>query len=198
LTGIPSGCQVFRQGLVLASDVDREAWVGLGRRMSEVAGASLWWIGDWLAYGETRFATAGKPSINAARGVCADVAKLTGYAEQTLHNAKCVCRALPLSRRREGLTFTHAAEIVGRSDPSEHDRWIALTLKEGLSRKALRERLRAAKATVPVDPADVRSGSFLETSRQFVRDYLTASRSFTPAYRTELRRILAPVVKDLG
>lgn len=163
--------------------------------MSEAAGATLWWIGDWLAYGDKSFPTSGR----SAYGLHVEVARITGYAEQTLHNAKCVCTALPFSRRREGLTFGHAAEIVGRADPQDHDKWIDRVLKEGLSVKALREELRADKSTVATEPGDTRAVSFLETTRQYVRDYLAAAgRSFTPAYRAELKKILGPVLKDVG
>ena len=167
--------------------------------MSEAAGATLWWIGDWLAYGDKSFTTDRAGSGRAAYGLHVEVARITGYAEQTLHNAKCVCVALPISRRREGLTFAHAAEIVGRADPKDHEEWIDRVVTEGMSVKALREMLRAEKATVATESGDTRATSFLETTRQYVRDYLAAAgRSFTPAYRAELKKILGPVIKDVG
>ena len=69
---------------------------------------------------------------------------------------------------------------------------------EGLSIKALREKLRKSTADHAPEANDQGTPSFLETARQFVRDYQSAAGEFTPAYRKELAKILEPVLRDLA
>jgi hypothetical protein len=116
---------------------------------------------------------------------------------QTLTNAKYVCMKLPLSRRREKLTFSNAAEIVGRAPEAQHDYWIAKAVESDLSTRALREELRKSAAKYRAEPADTGRATILEQTRQYARDYLAAAEKFTPALRAEVRRILEPVLADV-
>lgn len=171
--------------------------MSVGKRLSELAGATTWLIGDWLAYGQTHYLDS-KWGKRVPDGLYEQVASETGMAIQTLTNAKYVCTALPLSLRREKLTFAHALEVVSRAPKGQYEFWVGKTVDEDLTVKALRERLRKATATHKEEPNDTGTKSFLETTRQFVRDYQSAADgSFTAAFRKELLKILDPVLKDL-
>ncbi len=161
-----------------------------------MTGAATWIIGDFLAYGLENYKDKewGK---RVPDGLYEKYAAQTGLTVQTLTNAKYVCLKLPRSRRREKLTFAHAAEIVGRVPEGQFDYWIDRAITEDLSVKALREKLRESKAEVRPEPNDAGESTFLETARQFARDYLTAAPKWKPAYRVEVRKILAPVFDDL-
>jgi hypothetical protein len=194
---LPSGVQTFRHGLVIAADMPYDAWLAIGTKLTEVTGATMWMLGDWLAYGQFNYDAShwGKRTPNE---LYARLATETGYAEGTLRNAKCVCQALPLSRRRDKLTFGHAQEIVGRTSEDQFDHWIERTVNEGLSQKGLREKLRKAAAIYKPEAHDTGTGSFLETSRQFSRDFLAECDSWTPKFRAEVVRILTPVMVKLS
>lgn len=197
LTLLPTSCTATRHGLTLRPGLSREEWLGIGTRISELAGATPWVLGDFFAYGD-QYYTDKSGAKRIPDGLYAIIATEIGCSEQTLRNAKCVCAALPLSRRRDKLTFSHAVEIVGRAEPKDFDKWIALVVESGLSTKALREKLRKTTAAYAPEANDQGTPSFLETARQFVRDYQSAAEEFTPAYRKELAKILEPVLRDLA
>jgi len=50
----------------------------------------MWWVGDWLNYGEARYGEMYSQAI-----------EITGYASQTLADAKWVASRIEPSRRHE-------------------------------------------------------------------------------------------------
>jgi hypothetical protein len=157
----------------------------------------MWRLGDWFNYGQSNYGKS-KWGDRTPDNLYDQIAGQVGLSAVTLKNAKYVCAALPLSRRRDKLTFSHAQEIVGRVDPKDFDFWINKVVTEGIKVKALREQLRKASASYKPEENDVGVKSFLETTRQYVRDFMAENSKFTPAYRAELLKILAPVLRDLG
>lgn len=83
-----------------------EQWADLGRGLSlsrrMVKNASLmWWVGDWLAYGEHNIGEAYAQAVEA-----------TGYDKQSLYNAKHVSTRVPVERRRESLSWSHHKAVA--------------------------------------------------------------------------------------
>ncbi|MBI2512510.1 MAG: hypothetical protein HYV96_11055 [Opitutae bacterium] len=145
--GLPEQHVVFagKLGLELRPSVDRVAWAQLvghltqaTRGVTQGADTLVAWLGDALAYGGGKY-----------RGRIADYAHAAGLHATTLRNAKLVCARIPLSRRRDTLTWSHHCE-VGKSfsDPDEIERWLLLAESENLSRAELRRRISASKKTV--------------------------------------------------
>ena len=133
-----------RLGLVLNPGLETEAWRGLvthvARLVRTSAGARQTltaWLGDVLAYGET-----------GGRGLITECAAATGINPGTLRNAKMVCLRIPLSCRRDTLSWTHHCEVgIAFADPQEIERWLAVAEAEGLSAMALRRRIRSHVAS---------------------------------------------------
>ena len=194
---MPPGVAIDGLGLTLPDNLSYEDWSIVGRKLADTSRSVVWFLGDWLAHGHQHFSEShwgGRPPAE----LYARIAQETGYAEQTLQNARAVCKKLPVSRRRDNLTFSHAAEIVGRcEDPADYEGWIDYVAQGGVSVKALRTRLRQDGATVKAEANDVGVTTVLEITRQFVRDY-QAEGDLTPGMRVELRKILAPVLRDLS
>ena len=67
-----------------------------------------------------------------------------------------------------------------------------------MTRKKLREQLRLAGAKYKPEPNDTGKQSFLETARQFIRDYQHDSPKWTPKFKAEVKRILEPVLRGLS
>ncbi len=99
-----SCCQLTDTGIVFDGDVSFEQWLGVGKQLKVYGKAVHWWIGDWLAYGEGRKAEWGNKYDEAV--------KATGFAYQTLRNDKAVAKAIPLSLRKDKLTYSHHALVV--------------------------------------------------------------------------------------
>ena len=133
-----------RLGLVLNPGLERDAWRGLvthvARLVRTSAGARQTltaWLGDVLAYGET-----------GGRGLITECAAATGINPGTLRNAKMVCLRIPVSCRRDTLSWTHHCEVgIAFADPQEIERWLAVAEAEGLSAMALRRRIRSHVAS---------------------------------------------------
>jgi hypothetical protein len=194
---LPVG-QADRLGLTLPPDLKYDDWVEVGRRVSELSKAATWLLGDWLAYGVHTYGTS-HWNGRVPHELYERLSLETGYAEQTLQNARCVCQKIPRSRRREHVSFSHAVEIAGRvQDPDDIEGWLDFVAGGGVTVKALRERLREANREALPEHGDTGVTSFLETARQFSRDYSAAQPRMTPTLRAELRKVLGPVLRDLA
>src|SRR5258708_5756370 len=79
---------------LLIDNLDESQWTDCGKFLWQLNGASLFWLGDWLAYGEKCWAY-----------TYAEIAEKTGYDTATLHNAAYVCKWVNPHGRREKLSF---------------------------------------------------------------------------------------------
>ncbi|MEU0104457.1 LmbU family transcriptional regulator [Streptomyces sp. NPDC006251] len=107
-------------------------WEELGTELFSFADSSTWWIADWLVYGESVFQDRYEEAI-----------KRTSLSYQTLRNYSWVARAFPLSRRRQGLSFSHHLEVVALEEP-EQDYWLRKAEELGWSRNKLRREVRSS------------------------------------------------------
>src|SRR3954451_24463303 len=120
-----------------------ESWLGIGRRLSRITSASPWWLGDWLIYGRRLYGERYKAAL-----------EVTDLDYQTLRNYAWVARRFPVSRRRDGLSFQHHAEVASLPEP-EQDLWLkradgAQWSKTELRRRIAAERRRASNEAAPV------------------------------------------------
>jgi hypothetical protein len=77
-------------------------WSELGRTLQQMEKSVMWWIGDWLRFGERKYGETYAQAIEA-----------TGYSNQTLRDAKWVAEAYSdLSLRKDNLSFTHHKEAA--------------------------------------------------------------------------------------
>ena len=129
-----------RLGLLLKPGMETATWRGLVAHVARLVRSSTGarqtltaWLGDALAYGEA-----------GGRGLIAECAAATGINPGTLRNAKMVCRRIPVSCRRDTLSWTHHCEVgIAFADPQEIERWLAVAEADGLSAMALRRCIRS-------------------------------------------------------
>jgi hypothetical protein len=119
-------------GLALASGLPYERWEAIGRALWAMEWGRLWWLGDWLAYGECAYGER-----------AAQAEALDGYDYATLSGARWVCSRIEAARRRPELSFAHHQEVAALA-PAEQERWLAAAAREGWSVRELRAVLRAA------------------------------------------------------
>ena len=119
-------------GLALASGLPYERWEAIGRALWAMEWGRLWWLGDWLAYGE---------HVYGERAAQAEA--LDGYDYATLSGARWVSGCIDVGRRRPTLSFAHHREVAAL-EPLEQERWLAAAAREGWSLQELRAVLRAA------------------------------------------------------
>lgn len=137
---IRAGAEVTPVGLDLTrveKDLSFRQYEQLGFYLGLMNRACMWWIGDWLIYGEGKYADRFEQAL-----------ATTGLAEQTLLNRMSVCRSIPIGERRIGLSFGVHAEL---SALSTRDRryWLDRAERNGWTRAQLRDEMKAkAKGSV--------------------------------------------------
>jgi hypothetical protein len=107
-----------------------DQWQEIGARMARTTDSVAWCLGDWLVYGESRYADRYRRTIDTV-----------GLKYQTLRNYAWVARRFPLSRRRDSLTLYHHMEVT-RLPVVQQDRWLDRAVDGRWSVHRLRERLR--------------------------------------------------------
>src|SRR5215207_7208217 len=116
--------------LELHAAMSFDEWAAVGQRIARIASGVAWALGDWLLFGQCRFATRYRSAL-----------ELSGLDYQTLRNYAWVARHVEPGRRREELSFQHHAEVASLPAP-EQDLWLQRALTHGWSRNELRRRLR--------------------------------------------------------
>lgn len=122
-----------RTCLQLPPQISLERWRQIGDHIGGIHNSSVWWLADWLIYGQQKYPDRYRRAIAE-----------TSLDYQTLRNYVWVARKFPVSRRRDRLSFQHHAEVSSLPAPDQ-DRWLDLAEASGWSVKELRRQLRAAR-----------------------------------------------------
>lgn len=142
--------ELAREGALTAVGLDLsqgEEWEfgpyeQLGNYLGIMNRSCMWWVGDWLLYGEGKFGEK-----------FAQAASATKLAEQTLANRMYVCRNVPMKMRKVGLSFSVHAEVAGLKTAKEQRYWLDRAEKSGWNRQQLREAMAAKRREIapPID-----------------------------------------------
>jgi hypothetical protein len=140
---LPAGCELAKSGLKINGHLLFDQWTEIGDSLKRVESGVMWWLGDWLNYGEVEFGEKYSQVLDA-----------TDYSYGTLRNAAWVANAIEMSRRNDKLSFSHHSQVAGLPE-AEQDEWLAKAAKEGWSRKELRDAIHGApepteKCTCPI------------------------------------------------
>lgn len=171
-------------GMEVSGEPSFEDWDRAGAFLQQASGSVLWWVGDWLNYGERKWGE-----------MYAQAVAATGYDEQTLRVAKRVAERFELLRRRNNLSFPHHRDVAPL-ESAEADRLLDQAEAEGLSTRDLRAKVKelkaAAKEPEPFVPL---------VAAQQIRDWLIAKRDtwpeqFRPAFVPYVVRVLQEYVSD--
>lgn len=126
------GC--FKEAsLQLPTGLTYSEWESVGRVIQRAEKAVMWWIGDWLNYGESAYGETYTQAIDE-----------TSYTYQTLADAKWASKKVEVSRRRENLSFSVHREVAPLA-PEYQDYWLGKAEAEGWGRELLRSELKHAK-----------------------------------------------------
>jgi hypothetical protein len=120
-------------GLQFPANVSFDSWQRAGVQIARIVDSFAWCLGDWLVYGQRRYADRYKQAVAAV-----------GLDYQTLRNYASVARRVDHPRRRSTLSFQHHAEVAALSD-AEQETWLSRAEQGGWSRNQLRQHLQAAR-----------------------------------------------------
>lgn len=134
--------RVSTVGLDLPDDLTFAQWQGIGSALRGVQRSAMWWIGDWLRYGERRYGEMYSQALDE-----------TDYEKGTLANAKWVAGQFPAVHfRNEDLSWSHHAQVAGRDDAQEllglarQNQWRVRELRAEVSRRKAAEAIGAPHA----------------------------------------------------
>jgi hypothetical protein len=149
-------------------------------------------IGDLLAYNEGKY-----------HGQISDYAEAAGLAAGTLRDAKMVCLRIPLSCRRDTLSWAHHVEIgKAYTDLVQINAWLDRAEREKLSRKNLRQLICLGKSKKHQAPSpsaqnhSVNAFALLRELRASVRQIMSQSdlwRSWSPATCQSILNDIGPL-----
>lgn len=111
--GIPG--RLDRCHLELPEGLRFDHWAKIGRSFRNLETSMLWWIGDWLNYGEAHYGTRYETVLDQGDN---------SYSYGTLRNCKSIAQKFPLSRRCDKLTFSHHAAVSSLPE-KEQDRLLS-------------------------------------------------------------------------
>lgn len=130
--GAPVMPGVWEQtGLRLPEGLTFDEWEGVGGTLQAMERSVMWWIGDWLLYGEKQWGEMYAQAIDA-----------TDYSYQSLRIAKYVSSQFDMLRRRNNLSWSHHREAASLSrqeadlalDGAEENGWSKAQLRAEVSR----------------------------------------------------------------
>jgi hypothetical protein len=136
------GAVPSRIGMRFDARLPFEDWHRLGKQLSMHANASIWWLGDWVAFGKEKYGRRYKQAV-----------AITGLDYQTLRNYAVVARRFEMSRRRDKLSFQHHAEVCALSH-DDQDKWLERAEAFGWTRNRLRRQLRAEQSGISSEVRD--------------------------------------------
>lgn len=122
-------------GVILADGMDLDSVKSVFGALEFIEKQTKWMRADCYIYLMKHFPKAVEGMFNEA-------------AAQTLQNEATVARAFPHDERREGLTFSHHAEVANVKSKAERKKWLDKAEDEGLTVAKLRKEIADAKAAV--------------------------------------------------
>jgi hypothetical protein len=168
----------------LPENLPQAKWFPIGQELARLQTASQWWLGDWWAFGEHRYGER-KAKVGADNW--------HGPSFQTCMNAASVCRAFPTSRRREVLSFSHHAAVLG-FPPEKADELLDWCETEKASLGKLQAEIERRRWVPPVVQVMISGGG---TREVVIKPHFTSIRaSPVPPPATQTRVPEVPSLPD--
>ncbi|KUF16388.1 LmbU family transcriptional regulator [Streptomyces silvensis] len=134
LSSLTAHASLDRKGITFPPGMARQSWEAFGNQLRDVSSSFVWWLADWMIYGESTYGPRYRDAI-----------ERTGLDYQTLRNYAWVARRFEHHRRHEALSFAHHAEVARLPAP-EQDYWLRRAEQHAWSRNTLRKQVRAGVA----------------------------------------------------
>lgn len=130
--------------LIISEAVSFEEWQAMGDWLQSAERSLMWWIGDWLRFGEARWGERYSQAI-----------EVTGQSYQTLRDAAWVASAFELSERSDNLAWSHyrqAASLPRETrasvlDEAEREGWSVRDTRAAVNRLKNEARLPASPSS---------------------------------------------------
>ena len=113
---IAGGLEYLKNGVKISPVVNFEEWNQIGENLALFHAVTPWMIGDWYLFGESKFG-----EMAAQARAIGDAASVRGWQlkPETVQTYASACRAYPIDKRIELLTFQHHRLVQG--DPKKEE-----------------------------------------------------------------------------
>lgn len=101
LTTAPDACSLIRNGLRITPDVTFEQWAAIGRSLDALGRSLQFAVGDWINFGENHYGEMYSQAV-----------EFTTYDYHSLINLAAVARRVPMSLRKDELSYSHHAAVA--------------------------------------------------------------------------------------
>lgn len=132
-------------GLIIADGTTFEEWASMGEWLQSAERSLMWWIGDWMRFGERKWGEKYAQAI-----------AVTGHSYQTLADAKWVSSTFEFSERSENLNWSHYRQAAGVKDTTARTLVLVDAEREGWSvrdtRAAVNRLKNEARLPAPTSP----------------------------------------------
>lgn len=143
--GTPSlAGQWSRVHLDLPPDMDFDSWAAVGDTLKSIEHSVMWWIGDWLRFGERRYGE-----------MYAQAVEVTGKSYDTLAQAKWVSGCYQSCERSQNLPWSHHL-VAAPLPPADRTEALRLAEANGWSVRELKQEVSRRKtvAALPMGVAE--------------------------------------------
>jgi len=171
-------------GITQCDNLDANSWEALPVVIRQVQSAVQWIIGDWANLGNREWGTGYE-----------QMAEMTGYTVETLHNFAWVAAQVEISLRNENLTWTHHYHVAGM-DQANQQLWLNHALENKWSSKQLFEAIQDMRPTLPSDLD--RFSRFLAQSRQKYQRFGKKFRKLPVGEREQISQMLDQEIEYLS
>lgn len=118
----PTKIERAATGLVIPETTSFEEWCQYGEWLQSAERSLMWWIGDWMRFGEHKWGEKYAQAIAA-----------TGHSYQSLADAKWVAERFEFSERSENLAWSHFRQVASIADKRTRLALITEAAREGWS-----------------------------------------------------------------
>ena len=134
--------KVTATSLVLPENLSLEQWLAVGEQLKISERSLMWWIGDWLYFGERKYGEMYSQAFEA-----------TGLSEETCRKAWQVAKRFENGRRLPNLTWGHHLEVAFLP-VDQQDELLCRAVREGLSTRELRAEVSRIRNVIAAPASD--------------------------------------------
>ncbi len=122
---------VSEVGLEIDKDIEYQDWEDIGKTLKVFNRANLWWLADWLNFGERKY---GEMYAQALEG--------TDYEYQTLKHIKSTADKVEKCRRKHNLSFSHHIEVKSL-EPKDQEKFLNKAEENNWTIREMRNAIRS-------------------------------------------------------
>lgn len=119
-------CELTETSLVIQKNISFDEWMSIGDFLKQVNKCVLWWLGDWLNFGENKYGEKYSQALDE-----------TDYTYGGLANASWVSNRFEISCRHENLSWSHHSEVASL-DIEKREKYLNDAEENGWSKNRLR------------------------------------------------------------